>query len=366
MERGTKKCRILHVDMDAFFASVEILRHPELKGKPVVIGGSGDPTRRGVVSTASYEARKFGVHSAMPLRTALKLCPGCIFLPVDYNEYSRVSMEIKKILFEISPLMEDVGIDEAYLDISQRPEPPEEVARIIKERVLRETGLTCSVGIAPNKLLAKMASDLQKPDGLTFIGPNDVERLIWPLGVRKLPGIGPKTEAYLKELGINTIADIAAKGLEWLQDKLGNSYGLYLYDASRGIHDSPIITEWKPKSISREETFELDIADWQSVARSLAFLMRDVAASMREEGYEARTVTVKIRFEDFNTLTRARTLPAETGDLEVLRKAAFECLGRIELKKKVRLVGVRVTGLKPKKGPDGRKIKSPCAKDARR
>ena len=362
MENETKKCRILHVDMDAFFASVEVLRRPELKGRPVVIGGAGDPTRRGVVSTASYEARKSGVHSAMPLRTALKLCPDCVFLPVDYNEYSRVSMRIKKILFEISPLMEDVGIDEAYLDISSRPEPPEETARMIKERVLRETGLTCSVGIAPNKLLAKMASDLQKPDGLTFIGLADVERLIWPLGVRKLQGIGPKTEAYLKEMGINTIADIASKGLEWLQDRLGKSYGLYLYDASRGIHESPIVTQWKPKSISREETFELDVSNWQAVARSLSFLMRDVAGAMREGGYEARTVTVKIRFEDFNTLTRARTLPAETDGLDVLRKAAFECLSRIELDKRVRLVGVRVTGLKLKNEQAERKT-PPCSKD---
>lgn len=338
------------MDMDAFFASVEALRRPELKGRPVVIGGAGDPTKRGVVSTASYEARKFGVHSAMPLRTAFKLCPQCVFLPVDYNEYLRVSAAIKKILFEFSPLMEDVGIDEAYLDISARPGPPEDTARAIKERVLRETGLTCSVGIAPNKLLAKMASDLQKPDGLTVIGYGDVESMIWPLGVRKLPGIGPKTEALLKEMGMNTIGDIAQKSAQWLQERLGNSYGLYLYNASRGRHESPVITEWKPKSISREETFELDVADWQMVARSLASLTRDVAQAMREGGYEARTVAVKIRFEDFNTLTRARTLPEETDDLEILRKAAFECLGRVELKKRVRLVGVRVTGLKLKKG----------------
>ena len=365
MESRNNTCRILHMDMDAFFASVEILRRPELKGKPVVIGGTGDPNRRGVVSTASYEARKFGVHSAMPLRTALKLCPACVFLPVDYNEYSRISMKIKKILFEISPLMEDVGIDEAYLDISALPEPPEETARLIKERVFRGTGLTCSVGIAPNKLLAKMASDLQKPDGLTFIGFEDVEKLIWPMGVRKLHGVGPKTEIYLKEAGLNTIGDIAAKSLEWLQEQLGKSYGQYLFEASRGIHESPIITEWNPKSISREETFELDVADWQQVARSLASLMRDVAGSMRESGYEAKTVTVKIRFEDFDTLTRARTLPAETDELDILRKAAFECLGRIELKKRVRLVGVRVTGLKPKNGAEGKQMPSPCAKDIR-
>ncbi len=339
--------RILHVDMDAFFASVEVLRRPELKGRPVVVGGSGDPTRRGVVSTASYEARRFGVHSAMPLRTALKLCPKCVFLPVDYKEYARVSEKIKKMLLEISPLMEDVGIDEAYLDITARAEPSEQIGRMIKERIFRETGLTCSTGIAPNKLLAKIASDLRKPDGLTILCPGDVPELIWPLNARKLPGVGPKTEEWLKILGINTIGDIASKGPEWLRDKFGQSFGQYLYEAAMGVHESPIITEWKPKSISREETFEQDAANWQTVARALALLTRDVVSSMREEGYTARTVTVKIRFEDFETLSRAKTLKQATDDLEVFRRTAFECLGRIELKKRVRLVGVRASGLEP-------------------
>ena len=346
MEQEDKGKRILHVDMDAFFAAVEVLKNPALKDQPVVVGGSGDPTRRGVVSTASYEARRFGVHSAMPLRTALKLCPKCIFLPVDYNSYSRVSMKIKKILFETSPLMEDVGIDEAYLDITASAEPSAEVARMIKGRVFAETGLTCSVGIAPNKLLAKIASDLRKPDGLTVLGPENVPEVVWPLAARKLPGVGPKTEECLKGLGINTIGDIAAKGPGWLKENFGESFGWYLYEASMGFHESPLITEWKPKSISREETFEHDCADWQSVARSLAFLTRDVVCSMREEGYTARTVTVKIRFEDFHTMTRAKTLREETADLEILRRTVFECLGRIELKKRVRLVGVRASGLK--------------------
>ena len=346
MEAGAK--RILHVDMDAFFAAVECLRRPELKDRPVVVGGSGDPTRRGVVSTASYEARRFGVHSAMPLRTALKLCPQCVFLPVDYNEYARVSLRIKKIFLETSPLMEDVGIDEAYLDISGVAGPPEETGMAIKERVFRETGLTCSVGIAPNKLLAKIASDLHKPDGLAILGPGDVPGSVWPLPARRLPGVGPKTEEFLKGLGINTIGDIAARGLEWLKEKFGPSFGLYLYESSMGTHESPLITEWKPKSISREETFERDAANWQTVARALAFLVRDVVSAMKEEGYLARTVTVKIRFEDFKTLTRARTLQQETDDLEAVRRTAFECLGRIKLTNRVRLVGVRASGLKEK------------------
>lgn len=340
-----KRIRILHLDMDAFFAAVEQLRRPELAGKPVVIGGSGDPTRRGVVSTASYEARRFGVHSAMPLRTALKLCPQCVFLPVDYREYSRVSSIIKGILFEITPLMEDVGIDEAYLDITGMAEPPEETARIIKKRISGKTGLTCSIGIAPNKLLAKMASDLRKPDGLTILEAKDVPNVIWPLAARKLPGVGPKTEAYLKGLGVNTVGELASMPIEELERHFGKSYGHYLHEASMGIHESPLVTSWEPKSISREETYETDTSDWQAIAKTLAFLLRDVVDSMRQEGYAARTVTVKIRFEDFKTLTRAVSLEAPTGSLELLRKAAFECLGRVEIKKRVRLVGVRVSGL---------------------
>jgi len=338
--------KILHIDMDAFFAAVEELRRPALKGKPVVIGGSGDPTKRGVVSTASYEARKFGVRSAMPLRTALKLCPGCVFLPVDYEEYSRVSRIIKKILLEFTPLMEDVGIDEAYLDISELPGSAEEIALEIKKRIFDKTGLTCSIGISHNKLLAKIGSDLEKPNGLTIIKEEDIPRLIWPLPARKLPGVGPKMEVHLKEHGIETIGDIAVRSLEELQTLFGTSYGHYLYEASRGIHESPIITSWEPKSMSREETYEVDTNDWQKIARSLAFLLREVVASMKEEGYRAKTVTVKVRFEDFKTLTRAKTIPEETDDLDTLRRAAFECLSRIEIKKRVRLVGVRVSSLK--------------------
>lgn len=197
-----------------FFAAVEQKRHPELIGKPVVIGGSGDPTQRGVVSTASYEARKFGIHSALPLRTAYKLCPDAVFLPVDYEEYSRVSGEVKNILREFSPVMEDVGIDEAFLDISESAEPSEEISKKIKNKIKAELDITCSIGIAPNKLLAKIASDLNKPDGLTIINEGDVEKIIWPLAVRKLWGVGPKTEAYLKGININTIGALAVMPLE--------------------------------------------------------------------------------------------------------------------------------------------------------
>lgn len=215
--------------MDAFFSSVEQKRHPELVGKPVVIGGDGDPTKRGVVSTASYEARKFGIRSAMPLRTAYKLCPEAVFLPVDYEEYSRVSSRFKDVLRGFTPILEDVGIDEAFLDISSVERSSEDIAKEIKKRIKEETDLNCSIGIAPNKLLAKIASDMEKPDGLTILTGEDIEKRIWPLPVRKLWGVGPKTEAYLKEkINIRTIGELAALPLEKLVEEFGESYGNYL------------------------------------------------------------------------------------------------------------------------------------------
>ena len=337
--------RILHVDMDAFFSSVEEKRHPELAGKPVVVGGEGDPTKRGVVSTASYEAREFGIHSAMPLRTAYKLCPEAIFLPVDYEEYSRVSGEIKGLLKAFTPIIEDVGIDEAFLDISTIDRPSGEIAREIKKRIKDETGLTCSIGIAPNKLLAKMASDMQKPDGLTVIMEDDIQSRIWPLSVRKLWGVGPKTEAYLKEMGIQTVGDLASLSMDRMIEEFGQSYGSYLYEASRGIDESPLVTHWEPKSISRENTFQRDVDNWQVIAKTLAELAKEVVINMKEEGYQGRTVSLKIRFNDFKTYTRAKTLSRHTDSEEEIRKAAFDCLGRLELKKKVRLIGVRVSHL---------------------
>jgi len=333
------------MDMDAFFAAVEEKRHPELKGKPVVIGGSGDPTKRGVVSTASYEARKYGIHSALPLRTAYNLCPDAVFLPVDYEEYSRVSQIIKNTLKEISPVMEDVGIDEAFLDISEIEKTPDEIAGEIKERIKVETGLTCSIGIAPNKLLAKIASDMRKPDGLTIIEEKDIEGRIWPLPVRKLWGVGPKTEASLKQIGITTIGELASLPVDTLIEMYGESYGNYLLEASQGIDESPLVTHWEPKSVSRETTFQTDTDNWQTIAKTIAELTKEVVDDIREKGYRSRTVTLKVRFSDFKTYTRAMTLTEPTDLLEHVRKAAFQCLGRIELKMKVRLIGVRLTQL---------------------
>jgi DNA polymerase IV len=343
--------RILHIDMDAFFSSVEQKRHPELVSKPIVVGGGGDPTKRGVVSTASYEARKFGIHSAMPLRTAYKLCPDAVFLPVDYEEYSRVSGRIKEILREFTPIIEDVGIDEAFLDISSIDKPSEEIAKKIKRRIKDETDLTCSIGIAPNKLLAKMASDMQKPDGFTIIKDEDVESHIWPLPARKLWGVGPKTETYLKEMGIKTIGELASLSLDRLIEEFGQSYGNYLYEASRGMDESPLITHWEPKSISRETTFQRDVDNWQVIAKTLVELTKEVVISMKEEGYQGRTITVKVRFSDFKTYTRAKTLAESTVSLDEIRRAAFDCLKRFELKKKVRLIGMRIGNLTPKNLP---------------
>jgi DNA polymerase-4 len=337
--------RILHIDMDAFFAAVEERKQPGLAGKPVVIGGGGDPTRRGVVSTANYEARKYGIHSAMPLKTAYKLCPQAVYLPVDYDSYAAVSLQFKKVLTDICPVMESGGIDEAYLDISAVDGTSAEIARRIKDGIRQATGLTCSVGIAPNKLLAKIASDLQKPDGMTILTAEDVAVRIWPLPIRKLYGVGPKTEARLVKMKIATIGDLAALPVERLMAAFGPSYGNYLHDAAHGIDDSPLVTHWEPRSISRETTFQNDIGDWQAIARSLAGLTREVILDMKDQGYRARTVTIKIRFHDFQTLTRAKTLPDYTDAEEEARRAAFACLKRIVLNKRVRLIGVRASNL---------------------
>lgn len=334
--------------MDAFFAAVELKRHPELIGKPLVIGGSGDPAKRGVASTASYEARKFGIHSVMPLKTAYNLCPHAVFLPVDYEAYSRESQRIKDILRRFTPIMEDVGIDEAFLDISGIDKPSEEIAKELKGQIKKETGLTCSIGIAPNKILAKIASDMEKPDGVTIILQNDIESILHPLPVRKLWGIGPKTENALKDTGVETIGTLASLSIDTLIDRFGTSYGTYLYHASRGIDNSPLITHWEPKSISRETTFQKDVSNWQFIARNLAELTRDIVTDMKENGFKARTFTVKIRFSDFETLTRAHTICEPTDSEEDIRKATFACLKRIELKKKVRLVGVRASHLERK------------------
>jgi len=337
------------------FAAVEQKRNPGLMGKSVIIGGSGDPTKRGVVSTASYEAREYGIHSAMPLRTAYKLCPDAIFLPVDYEEYVRVSQIFKAILREFTQLLEDVGIDEAFLDISELPASSEEIAHEIKRKIREATELSCSIGIAPNKLLAKIASEMHKPDWLTILTPADIETRIWPLPVRKLWGVGLKTDAHLKEMNINTIGELAAFSLDRLIEEFGNSYGNYLYNASRGIDESSVITHWEPKSSSRETTFQADIDNWQEIAKNLAELCREVSKDLIRSGHKGKTITVKVRYSDFKTVTRAITLDRAVDSVEKIRKAAFQCLGRVQLKnRKLRLIGVRAGNLESKRLGEGR------------
>ena len=331
--------------MDAFFAAVEEKRKPDLKGKPVVIGGMGDPSKRGVVSTANYEARKYGVHSALPLRTAYKLCPQAVFLPVDYEAYEAASHQFKAVLLNITSIIEDVGIDEAYLDISDEADTNEMIVEKIKTGIFEKTGLTCSIGIAPNKLLAKIASDMQKPNGLTVFTGNDIETKLWPLPIRKLYGIGPKTEEHLKAMKIETIGQLALLSVESLIQRFGVSYGQYLHEAARGVDESPLVTHWEPKSFSRETTFQKDVKEWQTIARTIAELTKEVVSDLDRKGYSARTITLKIRFDDFRTITRGTTIQ-DYSDLEdVIRRAAFSCLKRIDLNRKVRLIGIRVTNL---------------------
>ncbi len=340
MRSGSAKRRILHIDMDAFFAAVEIQRRPELAGKPLVIGGHGDPTERGVVSTASYEARRFGIHSGMPLRTAYQLCPDALFLPVDYAAYETVSERIKSVLREITPQLEDAGIDEAYLDVSDLPEPSETLGRTVKQRVRAAVDLSCSVGIAPNKLLAKIASDLQKPDGLTILTEDDIASRVFPLPVRRLPGVGPKTEESLSRLGIHTIGDLAAAPLGDLVARFGPGHGRSLHEAAQGLDDNPIVTHWERKSVSRQITFQHDIGDRKLLDEVLAEEVSELISELRREGLTAKTVTVKIRFSDFETHTHEVTLDHATDDARTLLDAASDCLNRFQFKKRVRLLGV--------------------------
>ena len=338
--------RVLHLDMDAFYASVELLRRPDLRGRPVVIGGRGNPDSRGVVSTCTYEARAFGVRSAMPMRTAKKLCPDAVFLPTDFAEYKRWSQVFKGEMKAVSPLFEDRGIDEAYLDVTDMGGASEAIGRDLKDRVRSATGMTCSLAIAPNKLLAKLGSELDKPDGLTILGVEDIATRIWPLDVRKLQGVGPKAEVKLKALGYRTIGDLAAVPLAKLRESFGESYSRHLHETSNGRDERPVVTFREPKSISAETTFDEDTGDWQEIARVLARYAKRVADELRQKGYRGRTVGIKLRFSDFELVTRDRTLPVATDDPLEIRRAVFECLGRVELKRKVRLLGVRVTELR--------------------
>ncbi len=337
---------IIHVDLDAFFAAVEQRDHPELRGKPVIVGG--DPRSRGVVSTCSYEARKFGVHSAMPLRTALSLCPGGIFVPVDGAKYQRVSREVMTVLRRFTPVVEQVSIDEAFLDVAGSEAlfgPAQEIARRIKAAVVETTGLTVSVGVATNKLVAKVGSDLRKPDGLVVVEPGEEASFLAPLEIRRLWGIGPRTAERLHGLGIATIGELAALPAETLTRALGD-HGATLHDRALGIDSDPVIGGGEAaKSVSHETTFAVDVTDPAEIDRTLLALTEGVSARLRASGMRAATVAVKIRDSQFRTITRQKHL-AEPSDLtDTIWRAALE-LARPEVRgRKIRLLGVAATQL---------------------
>ncbi|WP_019575041.1 DNA polymerase IV [Curvibacter lanceolatus] len=376
--------RIAHLDMDAFYASVELLRYPQLKGLPVVIGGGrrkedavlaagaalpleafarlSGYTGRGVITTATYAARQFGVGSAMGLMKAARLCPQAILLPVDFDEYRKYSRLFKQEITEIAPLMEDRGVDEVYIDFTGVPGGQREggrvLARLIQKRIFDVTGLTCSVGVAPNKLLAKMASEFNKPNGISVVREADLQTKIWPLACRKVNGIGPKAEARLAAQGIHTIGDLATRDRAWLVAHFGRSYGAWLHDAAWGRDERPVVTESEPVSVSRETTFERDlhaVHDKAELGAVFTHLCERVAADLQRKGYVGRTIGVKLRYDDFKSVTRDQTLTQATADAAQIRRAAGQCLKRVDLTRRFRLLGVRVGSLQ-RLGPDGRPV----------
>jgi DNA polymerase IV (DinB-like DNA polymerase) len=296
----------MHVDLDAFFAAVEEKNHPEYKGKPIIVGA--DPKQgsgRGVVSTCNYATRKLGIRSAMPISRAWKLCPQGVYLPVNYELYEQVSSRIMRILRAYADKFEQLGIDEAFLDVSQTTssfEEAEELARKIKSAIRDEEGLTCSVGIGPNKLVAKIASDHRKPDGLTVIREDSVKQFLRPLSVEKIGGIGKKTKERLNSMGIRTIGDLASYDVTRLRKAFG-SWGEEFHRMSQGIDESEIVEEWVTKSYSREHTFQEDTSDKGLIQSTISDLCTDVAAEVARNGFFFRTVTIKIRYEDLDTYT---------------------------------------------------------------
>ena len=338
---------IAHVDMDEFFAAVEKLDHPEYRGKPLLIGG--DPKGRGVVSTASYEARPFGCRSAMPMSVALRLCPQAIVLPVRGSRYAEMSDEVFAVLGKFSPLVEPVSIDEAFVDLTGTQRllgEPADVARRIRLAIRRETQLTASVGLAPNKFLAKMASDLHKPDGLTIITPDTIQSTLDPLKVGKLWGVGEATAARLDQIGVRTISQLRQVPLADLAALFGSS-GEHFFNLARGIDDRPVQPDSQAKSIGQETTFPRDLADREEVLAVLLGQVEQVARRCRRAGLAARVVTVKIRYGDFQTITRSETLAAPTD----LTDELWACARKLFLHwadtafKPVRLIGATASGL---------------------
>ncbi|HEY7141369.1 MAG TPA: DNA polymerase IV [Methylomirabilota bacterium] len=336
---------ILHVDMDAFYASVEQRDRPELRGRPVVVGA--DPRGRGVVSAASYEARRFGVHSAMPIGRAYRLCPTAAFLPVDMDKYARESERIMAILADFTPLVEPLSLDEAFLDVTGSRAlhgGGVEIARRIKARILAEVGLTASAGVAPNKFVAKIASDLEKPDGLVVVAPGEEGTFLHGLPIRRLWGVGPAAERELAAMGVQAIGDLTRLGRKRLEARLGAS-GAHLFELVQGIDDRPVVPWHDPKSIGAEETFGRDTRDVGRLRATLLAQADRVAAELRAGGLRGRTVTLKLRFADFHTITRRGTEDAPTSDGGEIFRRVWAAFSKVPRPQAIRLIGLSVSGL---------------------
>ena len=336
---------ILHLDMDSFYASVEVQANPELRGKPVVIGA--DPkkgTGRGVVSTCSYEARAFGIRSAMPISQAYVLCPHAVFLPPHFPRYADASAAVMAIVKSHNLPFQQVSIDEAFLDVSSLGSYSEatDLGARIRNDIRTQLGLTCSIGIAPTKVVAKIASDVDKPDGLTVVEPENIFSFLAPMPVRKIPGVGSKSEAELFEMGIRTIRDLAQYDLQLLITRFGRS-AVALQAITTGIDDDPVKERDGVKSVSRETTFPVDTDDEQVIVATVDALSRDVCQNLADESLRCRTVTIKVRYQGFVTKTKARTLPYYTDDVKTVRSCAHSLLREIFDGRPIRLLGIRLS-----------------------
>lgn len=338
-------CTVLHVDMDAFYASATLLSHPELVGTPVIIGGGN----RGVVLSATYEARRFGVTSAMPMQRARRLCPQATVLPPDHGLYSTISAAVMEVFRSVTPVVEPLSLDEAFLDVSgavRRLGSPATIGQRIRDTVHDEQGITCSVGVAPTKFVAKLASGLAKPDGMVVVPREEVVPFVQQLPVGALWGVGDRTEEALLRLGLHTVADIAHTPLDTLVRGLGEATGRHLHELSWGRDPRPVEREVREKSVGSDQTFEADIDDPAEIHRRLLGLSERTAARMRAAGLTGRTVTVKVRFSDFTTITRAKTLREPTDSGRTIHAAAVQLYDALGLQRaRIRLVGVRMTGL---------------------
>ena len=338
---------IIHIDMDAFYASVEQRDNPELKGKPVIIGGSVES--RGVVSTASYEARKYGVHSAMPMAEAHRLCPDGVYLPVDMQKYRLVSHQIMDIFHRFTPEVEAISLDEAFLDVTASQKlfgTAEEIGREIKRLIKTELNLTASVGLAYNKFLAKLASDMDKPDGFYQIGPEELESKVWPLPVRRMMGVGGKTAQLLEGMGVRTIGQLAKMNMGLLEHILGKQ-GIMMYEVANGVDNRMVEPVRESKSVGRGTTFPKDISERYVLETILFTLADDVCHTLRATNLKGRTVSIKIRYPDFQSITRAQTLDGYTSSFEPVFEAVKQLMEHnYKDGTPVRLIGVTVSGLK--------------------